>query len=92
MTGRKTSVTARFRELVECNKLLNVHCVSTTSVSLKIYTKTATEYRDFKKLQKRQKKRVIRTMKKTVQTHCLSLDIGMEALKNIRGLPNLWEP
>ena len=59
---------------------------------LKIYTKTATEYRDFKKLQKRQKKRVIRTMKNTVQTHCLSLDIGMEALKNIRGLPNLWEP
>ena len=34
MTGRKTDVTARFRELVETNKFLNVHCVSTTSVSL----------------------------------------------------------
>lgn len=59
---------------------------------LKIHIKTATECCDFKKLQKREKKRVIRTMKKAAQTRCLSLDTGMEALKNIRGLPNRYEP
>ena len=112
MTGRETGVAARFRELVECNKLLNVHYVchrlvlacsdtgdelkiisdfdltmtqllkflKNSAKRLKIYIKTAIECRDFEKLLKREKKRVIRTMKKAVRTRSLSMDAGVEAL------------